>query len=127
MTAPMVDCKIHWLKMMSVPESRAVVGRHDGINGRDRQDKAEEVDLLPLATQIDHRLAKVCLGMARRVMQRHEGFACRLPLSADVVLHDGVAAGEAVLVPKPLVNGGAKKNHLGGVRRDRLAAAGLSP
>ena len=35
MTAPMVDYKINWLKMMSVPESRAVVGRHDGINGRD--------------------------------------------------------------------------------------------
>ena len=35
MTAPMVDYKIHWLKMMFVPESRAVVGRHDGINGRD--------------------------------------------------------------------------------------------
>ena len=35
MTAPRVDYKIHWLKMMSVPESRAVVGRHDGINGRD--------------------------------------------------------------------------------------------
>ena len=32
----MVDYKILWLKMMSVPESRAVVGRHDGINGRDR-------------------------------------------------------------------------------------------
>ena len=31
----MVDYKIHWLKIMSVPESRAVVGRHDGINGRD--------------------------------------------------------------------------------------------
>ena len=37
MTAPMVDYKIHWLKMMSVPESRAVVGRHDGINGRDTE------------------------------------------------------------------------------------------
>ena len=36
MTAPMVDYKIHWLKMMSVPESQAVVGRHDGINGMDR-------------------------------------------------------------------------------------------
>ena len=36
MTAPVVDVKIHWLKMMSVPEGRAVVGRHDGINGRDR-------------------------------------------------------------------------------------------
>ena len=41
MTAPMVDYKIHWLKMMSVPESRAVVGRHDGINGRD-SDAVEE-------------------------------------------------------------------------------------
>ena len=29
-----VDYKIHWLKMMSVPESRAIVRRHDGINGR---------------------------------------------------------------------------------------------
>ena len=37
MTAPMVDYKIHWLKMMSVTESRAVVGRHDGINGRDNE------------------------------------------------------------------------------------------
>ena len=26
-----------------------------------------------------------------------------------------------------IVNGGAKRDHLGGVRRDRLAAAGLSP
>ena len=34
MTAPVVDYKIHWLKMMSVPESRAIVRRHDGINGR---------------------------------------------------------------------------------------------
>ena len=34
-TAPMVDYKIHWLKMMSVPENQAVVGRHGGINGRD--------------------------------------------------------------------------------------------
>ena len=38
MTAPVVDVKIHWLKMMSVPEGRAVVGRHEGINGRDSID-----------------------------------------------------------------------------------------
>ena len=37
MTAPVVDYKVHWLKMVSVPEGRAVVGRHDGINGRDRR------------------------------------------------------------------------------------------
>ena len=42
MTAPMVDYKIHWLKMMSVPESRAVVGRHDGINGRDSRMRTDE-------------------------------------------------------------------------------------
>ena len=34
-TAPKVDYKIRWPIMMSVPESRAVVGRYDGINGRD--------------------------------------------------------------------------------------------
>ena len=46
MTAPMVDYKIHWLKMMSVPESRAVVGRHDGINGRDRREvEGDTLDL----------------------------------------------------------------------------------
>ena len=39
MTAPVVDVKIHWLKMISVPEGRAVVGRHDGINGRDNLEK----------------------------------------------------------------------------------------
>jgi hypothetical protein len=36
MTAPVVDFKISWLKMMSVPESRTAVGRADGINGRDK-------------------------------------------------------------------------------------------
>ena len=35
MTAPVVDFKIRWLKIMSVPESRTAVGRPDGINGRD--------------------------------------------------------------------------------------------
>ena len=45
MTAPMVDYKIHWLKMMSVPESRAVVGRHDGINGRNNR-KLRTLDLV---------------------------------------------------------------------------------
>ena len=43
MTAPMVDYKSHWLKMVSVPESRAVVGRHDGINGRDNLEPRDSV------------------------------------------------------------------------------------
>ena len=52
------------------------------------QDQAEEGDLLPTAPQLDHRLAEVDLGMARRVMQRHEGLARRLPPGTDIVLHD---------------------------------------
>ena len=31
-----VDCKVHQINLMSVPENRSVVGRADGINGRDR-------------------------------------------------------------------------------------------
>ena len=32
-----VDCKIHQINLMFVPESRGVVGRADGINGRDNR------------------------------------------------------------------------------------------
>ena len=53
----------------------------------------------------DHpRLAKVALGAARGMGQRHEhllGPAAALP---DVVLDDGVLAREAVLVPHTLVD-----------------------
>ena len=39
-----------------------------------------------------------------------------------------VSAGEWITASGEwIVNGGAKRDHLGGVRRDRLAAAGLSP
>ena len=68
------------------------------------KDQAEEGDLLPTAPQLDHRLAEVDLGMARRVMQRHEGLARRLPPGTDIVLHDRVAAGKPVLVPQTLEN-----------------------
>ena len=46
---------------------------------------------------------------------------------------EGVDRSQSTLFPDRLddwigdVNGGAKRDHLGGVRRDRLAAAGLSP
>ena len=66
------------------------------------QDQAEEGNLLPLPPQLHHRLAEVDLGMARRVMQRHKSLARRLPPGPDIVLHDGIAAGEPVLVPQPL-------------------------
>ncbi len=52
------------------------------------QDQAEEGDLLPPAPDLHHRLAEVDLGMARRVMQRHEGLARRLPPGTHIVLHD---------------------------------------
>ena len=66
------------------------------------QDQAEEGDFLTPPPHLHHRLVEVDLGMARRVMQRHEGFAHRLPLRAHIVLHDGVAAGKAVLVAQAL-------------------------
>ena len=52
------------------------------------QDQAEEGDLLPPAPDLHHRLAEVDLGMARRVMQWHEGLARRLPPGTHIVLHD---------------------------------------
>ena len=52
------------------------------------QDQAEKGDLLPPAPDLHHRLAEVDLGMARRVMQRHEGLARRLPPGTHIVLHD---------------------------------------
>ena len=67
-----------------------------------RLDQAEEGDLLAKAPDLDYRLAEVDLGMARRMVQRNEGLARRLPLRADVVLGDRVAAREPVLVPQTL-------------------------
>ena len=61
MTAPMVDYKIHWLKMMSVPESQAVVGRHDGING---------VDTLLLSLADRRQAGKVKHGLTGLLRQR---------------------------------------------------------
>ena len=77
------------------------VGLHEPDVGMG-QDQAEEGNLLPPAPDLHHRLAEVDLGMARRVMQRHKSLARRLPPGPDIVLHDGIAAGEPVLVAKPL-------------------------
>ena len=41
-------------------------------------------------------------GHARRMMQRHESLARRLLPGPDIVLHDRVAAGKAVLITQPL-------------------------
>ena len=77
------------------------IGLHEPDIGM-RQDRAEEGHLLAPAPHLDHRLAEVDLGMARRVMQRNEGLARRLAAGPDIVLHDRVAAREPVLVLQPL-------------------------
>ena len=77
------------------------IGLHEPDIGV-RQDQAEEGDLLASPPQLHHRFAEVDLGMARRMVQRNEGLAHRLPPGPDVVLHDRVAAREPVLVAQPL-------------------------
>ena len=49
-------------------------------------------------------LAKVTLGMARSVGQRHEHLPNTLPALPDVVLDDGVPAVKPVFVSEPLVD-----------------------
>ena len=62
------------------------------------QDHEKHMRLQPEASHLDHRLAEVCLGMARWTMRRHGRLAPRQALLADIVFDDGVAAVEAVLV-----------------------------
>ena len=66
------------------------------------QVKSEEVDLALDATDDADGFTKVCLGMPRRMHQRHEHLLCPLSPAGDIVLHDCNAACEAVFVPKPL-------------------------
>ena len=62
-------------------------------------DQAEDVNPPPFAAEVDLRLPEIHLGMARRVIQWYEGFTRRPAPIADIALHNGVAAGEAVLIP----------------------------
>ena len=62
------------------------------------------MDLPPHPADHPDRLAKVDLRMARRMRQRNERLAPPSPLDPDVILHHRIAAGEAVLVAKPLKN-----------------------
>ena len=60
---------------------------------------------LALHAADDHQgLAKVALGMARRVGQRHEHLTGPAAVLPDVVLDDGVSTVEPVFVPDPLVD-----------------------
>ena len=85
------------------------IGLHESDIGLG-QDQAEEGNLFPLPPQLHHRLAEVDLGLARRVMQRHESLARRLPPGPDIVLHDadcsltrGLAVKLSVSVRQPRV------------------------
>jgi hypothetical protein len=91
---------------VAVEEGLEPLGRVglDEARIRVRQVEAEEVDLLPDTPDHRHRLAEIDLGVARRMGQRDEYLAPPLPPLADVVLHDRVAAGEAVLGPQALVD-----------------------
>jgi hypothetical protein len=65
-----------------------------------RQVEHEEAGLLLDTADHHHRLAKVGLGVARRVRQRHEHFLAALLAFAHVILDDRVAAGEPTLLAK---------------------------
>jgi hypothetical protein len=67
-----------------------------------RQVDGEEVRRLLDAADEHCRFAEIGLRMAGRVVQRHKHLAAATPMLADVVLHDGVAAGEPMLVSQPL-------------------------
>ena len=57
----------------------------------------------PLAAADDHQgLAKVALGVARRMGQGHEHLPGLTTILSDVVLDRGISAVETVLVPQPL-------------------------
>jgi len=63
-----------------------------------RQIHAEEMDLLAHPANHAHRFAKIHLRMARRMRQRHKGLSTARPLDPHMILDDGVAARESMLV-----------------------------
>ena len=77
------------------------------------QEHEKHMRLQPEASHLDHRLAEVCLGMARWMIRRHGRFAPRQALLADVVFDDGVAAVEAVLVAQAFENPLCRRSLLG--------------
>ena len=62
----------------------------------------EEVNHLLCAAYHRRRLAKIRLGVAGRVRERNEHLARAKPTLPNVVLHDRVAAREAVLLTQAL-------------------------
>ena len=64
--------------------------------------QGKEMGLLLDAADHHDRFAEIGLGMARCVRQRNEHFAIPPTVFAHVILDDGVAALETMLVAKPL-------------------------
>ncbi len=64
----------------------------------------QEVDLALNASDDSHSFSKVCLGMTRSMMQRHKHLTGAPAHLADVILHNRVAAFEAILITQPLQN-----------------------
>ena len=69
-----------------------------------RQIEGKKVDLLEYTADYRQGFAKVHLGMARRVMQRHEHLPRPVSACPHIIFDDGVAAGEPVLVAQPFVD-----------------------
>ena len=69
-----------------------------------RQVEREEVRFLLDPADHHQRFAEISLGVARRVVQRDKHLPPPALLIAHVILDDGVAAGEPVLVPQPVKN-----------------------
>ena len=67
-----------------------------------RQVESEEMDLALDPADERPRFAEIGLPMPRRMNQRHVHLPAPAMMLAHVVLHDGVPAGEAVLVAKTL-------------------------
>ncbi len=76
--------------------------------------------LLRTAIGLNRAAGGIIEVLGRDVATRDEASQMALRMHWGVLFQDGA------LFSSP-VNGGAKRDHLGGVRRDRLAAAGLSP
>ena len=66
--------------------------------------KAHDKIMRPLLDAGDDRirLTKICLGMSRRMAQRHVHLPLTLPGGKNVILHDGDATGKAILITKAL-------------------------
>lgn len=71
---------------------------------RMRQVEAEIMEAHLFAADVAIGLAEINLGMAGPVRERNEHFLLAGGDLVDVIAHDGVAAGEPMLIPQPLQN-----------------------